>query len=183
MPVSGRPRRSPSGWGWHSLTDEWAARLVAEARLRPGQLVLDVGAGTGAITVHLLAAGARVVAVELHQARAQLLRERFAGEPVTVLQVDAADLWLPRKPFRVVANPPFAVSSALLRSLLEPRSRLVAADLVLQRAVVSRWSGAEAPGARRWSRDYDLRRGRSLPRHAFRPPARVDAAVLRVQRR
>jgi 23S rRNA (adenine-N6)-dimethyltransferase len=145
--------------------------------------VLDVGAGEGALTAHLLTAGARVLAVELHPGRAQRLRARFAGKDVRVLQVDAASLRLPHRPFRVVANPPFSVSSALLRTLLDRRSRLVAADIVLQRAVVRRHVDGRAPGARRVLSDFDLRLGMSLPRKAFRPPPHVDAAVLVIRRR
>jgi 23S rRNA (adenine-N6)-dimethyltransferase len=173
--ASGRPRRA---WGWHSLVDEWAARIVADADVRPGQLVFDLGAGHGALTTHLLGAGARVIAVELHPGRAQRLRERFAGANVTVVQADARSLRLPYRPFRVVASPPYGVSSELLRLLLAPRSRLVAADLVLQRAVVRRHAGRhDGPG--RW----EVRAGRPLPRRAFRPPPQVDSAVLVVRRR
>ena len=83
-------------------------RVVADAGVRPGDLVLDIGAGTGAVTAPLVAAGARVIAVELHPERVAMLRERFAGDDVTVVRADVADLRLPRRPFRVVANPPFA---------------------------------------------------------------------------
>jgi 23S rRNA (adenine-N6)-dimethyltransferase len=167
------PGRSRRAWGWHPLTDEWAARIVAEATVRPGDLVLDIGAGTGAITRHLVDAGARVLAVELHAGRAATLRERFAGDPVTVLGVDALSLRLPGRPFRVVASPPWGISSPLLRLLLAPGSRLVAADLVLQRAVVRRHAGTGG----RWT----LSMGRPLPRKAFRPPPQADAAVLVVR--
>lgn len=145
--------------------------------------MLDLGAGEGALTTHLITDGARVIAVELHPRRAQRLRERFAGARLTVVQADAGSLRLPRRPFRVVANPPYAITSVLLRSLLAPGSRLVAADLVLQRAVVRRYADGCAPGAGRWRASYEVRQGRSLPRRAFRPPPRVDSAVLIVRRR
>jgi 23S rRNA (adenine-N6)-dimethyltransferase len=171
VPASGRSRRA---WGWHRLADEWAARVVAAAGVRPGELVLDLGAGEGALTAHLVRSGARVVAVELNPRRAGVLRERFPG--ITVVEADATSIPLPGRPFRVVANPPYGISSNLLRTLLAPGSRMVAADLVLQRAVVRKHA---SDGARRFS----LTAGLMLPRRAFLPPPRVDSAVLVVRRR
>jgi 23S rRNA (adenine-N6)-dimethyltransferase len=170
--------RSRRSWGWHPLTDEWAARIVADAGIRPGSLVVDVGAGHGALTRHLAAAGARVLAVEPHPGRAERLRERFAHADVTVVPVDLAVFRWPYRPFRVVASPPYSSGSVLLRALLAPHSRLVAADLVLQRAMVRRYADGRASGAGRWARRWDVRAGRSLPRHAFRPPPQVDSSVL-----
>lgn len=148
--------------------------MVAAANVGPGELVLDIGAGEGALTRHLVRAGARVVAIELNPRRVAVLREGFPG--VTVVHGDAATFPLPRRPFRVVANPPYGISSRLLRMLLVPGSRLVGADLVLQRAVVRRYA---ADGARR----FGLAAGLALPRHAFLPPPQVDSAVLVVRRR
>ena len=173
MSAAGRSRRA---WGWHPLVDAWARRVVADAGVRPGQFVLDVGAGDGALTRHLVEAGARVLAVELHPGRARQLRARFADAPVTVVEADVRELRLPARPFRVVASPPYGISSELLRVLLAPRSQLVAADLVLQRAFVQR----QLAQARR--RRFALRAGLSLPRRAFAPPPRVDSAVLVVRR-
>jgi 23S rRNA (adenine-N6)-dimethyltransferase len=175
--ASGWPSRA---WGWHRLADEWAARVVDAAAVRPGELVLDIGAGTGALTKHLLRAGARVIAVELHSGRATVLQHRFPE--VTVIHADALDLHLPSRPFRVVANPPYGITADLMGLLLTAGSRLTAADLVLQRAVVRKYSTG-APGPARWARAYRMRAGLTVPRHAFHPPPRVDSAVLVVRRR
>jgi 23S rRNA (adenine-N6)-dimethyltransferase len=149
--------------------------------LRAGELVVDLGAGEGALTAPLVASGARVLAVELHPRRAAGLRERFATDPVTVVECDIAEFRLPHRPFRVVANPPYSLSSAVVRSLLAPGSQLVGADLVLPSHVVRRFAERRAVVAR--SRRYTLHRGPTLPRRAFRPPSQVDSAVLVVRRR
>ena len=174
--------RSRREWGWHRLEGEWAQRLVADAEVPRGATVLDIGAGHGAITAELVRDGRRVIAVESHPERARGLRERF-GSAVIVVRADAADLRLPTRPFRVVANPPFGVTSALLRRLVHPGSRLVTGHLVLQEQVARRWASPGAPGWNRWSATFAASLGRSVPRNALRPPPRVDARVLVLRRR
>ena len=169
---------SPRAWGWHALEADWADLIVAESPVRAGDLVLDLGAGKGALTAPLVAAGARVLAIELHAGRAAFLRKRFDGAGVTVVQVSLLDLDLPHRPFRVVSNPPFERASQLVRTLLTSRY-LVSADLVLQRGAVR--GLLERVPAR--SRRQVLSAGRSLPREAFRPAPTVDAAVLQIRHR
>ena len=130
-------------WGWHPLRPDWARILVSDSPVRPGDLVVDLGAGTGAVTGPLLDAGARVIAVELHPGRADALRERY-GAGVVVVRADLRELRLPRRPFRVVASPPYQLSSALVAALLGT-DRLLSADLVLQRATARRLAAAPAP--------------------------------------
>lgn len=178
MPASGDAR-----WGWHRLGPSWAERVVADAHVAPGDLVVDIGAGTGALTAALVAVGARVIAVELHPQRLAVLRRRFTPDRVTVVRADVADLRLPRRPFRVVANPPFALTSQVLKRLVAPGSRLVRADVVVQHAAARRWAAGHAPGAGRWGRDYTAGCGRRIPRRAFTPPPTVDCTTLVIARR
>jgi 23S rRNA (adenine-N6)-dimethyltransferase len=181
--VSAVARASARRWGWHQLADDWAHRLVEQAKVARGDLVVDVGAGHGALTMPLVTAGARVIAVEIHPDRLAALRARFAGHPVVVVRADAAALRLPRRPFHVVANPPFSAASALIRRLLAPGSRLVDAHLVLPAPVARRWASGRAPGAGRWMAAFRLDVVAHLPRGAFRPAAPCPIAVLQIRRR
>lgn len=172
------PRSAPTSWGWHRLESEWSDRIVAAAGVRRDEKIIEVGAGAGVLTAALVAAGARVLAVELHPGRAAQLRARFADDPVTVLEADLRDVQWPRQPFRVLANPPFALTSALLRTLLQQGSALRRADLVLQRAVVQRYVDGTVRLPRGVAASCTLR----LPRAAFRPRPSVDCAVLTLRR-
>ncbi len=173
---------SPPRWGWHELDFRWAIRFVAESDVRPASLVLDIGAGHGSISAALLEVGARVIAIEAHPGHVRHLRRRFGSELV-VVNADASDLRLPRHPYRVVANPPFAITTALLRRLLHSGSRLVRADLILQEQAARRWSSPRAPGAMRWQQSFLTSPGIRLPPSAFWPPPTVGTRVLRIERR
>jgi 23S rRNA (adenine-N6)-dimethyltransferase len=175
--------RTRATWGWHRLTDDAAFQLVEEAGIHARDLVVDVGAGTGTITAALLERGARVVAVEMHPQRAQVLRERFRHAPVIVVQADASDLRLPRRPFRVLANPPFGVTSALLRRLLVPTNHMYSAHLVIPRHAAMRWASASASGESRWTSAFAIHIARPLSRSAFVPRPTVDSVVLHIERR
>ena len=168
-------------WGFHELTDPWAYRLVKAAGIRPGEMVLDIGAGRGAITVHLLNAGARVIAVELHPERARQLRQRF-GSRIIVVQADATDLRLPRGEFKVVANPPFGLTAGLLRRLVSSPGRMLSADIVVPTRTAARWAAGRGPPSTSRSATYTARTVARLPTRAFRPPSPAAAAVLRLER-
>jgi 23S rRNA (adenine-N6)-dimethyltransferase len=170
------------GWGWYQLDRRAARQLVADAHLPAGALVVDVGAGHGAITEALVGAGHRVIAIELHPARAARLRARFPTG-VVIVQADAADLRLPRRPFHVVANPPFGVTTALLTRLLHPHSRLLSGRLLLHAAAAGRWARGDGRVAARAAQRFDLLLGPPLPRPAFHPPAPVPIRTLQIHRR
>src|SRR5919201_2102568 len=112
--VTDRPR-AQRGRGRHFLrSSKLAAEIVRAAGIRRGDLVLDLGAGSGVLTAALARAGASVVAVELDPTLAEGLRRRFDR----VVEGDALRVALPQEPFKVVANLPFDGGTAILRRLL-----------------------------------------------------------------
>jgi 23S rRNA (adenine-N6)-dimethyltransferase len=153
--------------------------------VRLGDLVLDLGAGTGVLTAALARSAQRVLAVELDPDWARRLLERFAdNERVFIVQGDALAFPLPREPFRVVANLPFNRTTAALRYLLDPECALVRADLVVQAEVArKRIRDTGTALSVSWAPWFTFRAGRPLPPQAFRPAPRVAAAVLRIERR
>jgi 23S rRNA (adenine-N6)-dimethyltransferase len=178
------PARPSTPDGAHFLSRGPAARLVAEADIRAGELVFDLGAGSGVISAEIAAAGARVVAVERDPRLVRRLDRRFAGNSqVRVVHGDIRTIPLPRRPFRVVSNIPFGVTTELLRRLVG--SSLRSADLVVADGVCTALSAARPGSARvlRWSVRYSFERGRRLPARCFHPPPSVDAATLVIRRR
>jgi 23S rRNA (adenine-N6)-dimethyltransferase len=175
------PRRPPSQ---HFLRAELAAALVRDASLRGDELVLDLGAGSGRLTAELARAAARVVAVELDPRLGARLCGRWPN--VEVVRRDAAEVELPRDPFRVVANLPFDGTNAILRHLLDdPRIPLVRADLVVEWGVAVKralpWPSTVNGVV--WGAWHTISLARRLPRDCFVPRPSVDAGVLVIARR
>jgi 23S rRNA (adenine-N6)-dimethyltransferase len=155
---------------------------VREAGVAPGELVVDVGAGTGMLTRALADAGAHVIALERDPALTAELERRFASNRlVTVLEADALAWRPPDQPFRVLANLPFTGSGAILAHLLRnPRRGLCQADVIVQWEFAAKHAAvwpATVKGTF-WRASYEVSIVHRLARTAFSPTPAVDAAVL-----
>ena len=190
--MSGHRRRAAQRphLGQHFLASpHLAAAFVTAAGVDRRDLVVEIGAGTGALTVPLAERAGQVWAIESDVGLARRLDRRVRECPhVMVVPGDALDLPLPARAFRVVANLPFAVTSALLRRVLEPAQLMQRADVIVQWQVArARVRGQEGRPtdqlAATWHPWWEFRRGRRLPSAAFRPRPSVDAAVLIIERR
>jgi 23S rRNA (adenine-N6)-dimethyltransferase len=155
--------------------------------VHPGELVVDIGAGTGRITEELLRRGARVIAVELDPLLAGRLARRLANDRrVTVVEGDARLTELPSDPFRVVANLPFAGVGALQDRLFgDPRVPLQRADVVAEWGVALKRASVWPSTLRGayWAAWFRTTIDRRLPAALFEPAPSVDAGVLRIERR
>ena len=185
------PRRPRKRLGQHFLTDRRILqRILAAARLSPGDTVVEVGAGRGILTQGLAQAAGHVITVEIDAALCEQIRLRLAPYP-NVAIVCGDILSLPPEellaragvtpPYIVVANLPYYIASAVLRRFLEaqtPPQRLI----VMVQAEVAESMAAE-PGrmgllsvaTQFYARPRILF---YVPPRAFRPPPKVRSAVL-----
>jgi 23S rRNA (adenine-N6)-dimethyltransferase len=175
--------------GQNFLRPEIADRIVAEADFRPGELVIELGAGLGAITIALARRQVDVVAVEIDPVWAERLRDRARealNDKVRVVEGDFLSLSLPSRPFRVIGSLPFGhTTDVLCRLLDDPYLALERADLIVQWEVARKRAALPSSTLRSatWVPWWEFRLGRHVPATAFRPVPRVDSGVLTITRR
>ncbi len=126
-------------------------KLVDAAELEPGELVLEVGSGTGTLTEALIEAGAQVVTCELDLGLASIIEDCFAAR-VQLVQGDCLDAHrrlnpkivevLADRPFKLVANLPFQVASPLMCALLIEHPNCLGQYVTIQREVADRLTAA-----------------------------------------
>lgn len=190
-----RPRRS---LGQNFLIDQNLVRkLVDLAAITPGDLVLEVGPGTGALTDALVDRGAEVVACELDPGLAELLRERF-GARITLVEADclqgkralAPALLgaLAGRPFQLVANLPYGCATPLMLALLVRYAGCGSMHVTIQHEVAQRL--AAAPPSKAYGAISVLAQAlaevelvATLPPACFWPRPEVTSAMVCVRRR
>ncbi|MQA09830.1 MAG: methyltransferase domain-containing protein [Pseudonocardiaceae bacterium] len=163
-----------------------ANELVRASGVGSGDLVVEFGAGFGAITEPLADTGATVLAVERDEHFVRRLRRRFqCRDTVRIRHADARLFPLPRRNFTVVASIPFAVSSPLLRRMLDPARRpLCGADIIVEWGLAKRVTTRIPRDLEMawWNARYRIRVHRRVPASAFTPAPSVDAAHLTIRR-
>jgi 16S rRNA (adenine1518-N6/adenine1519-N6)-dimethyltransferase len=191
-----RPRqprvRARKRFGQHFLHDPAViARIVAAIDPRPGQRLIEIGPGLGALTLPLLDRAGRLEVVELDRDVIPMLAERARGHgelvvhQADVLSVDFGALAGPGRELRLCGNLPYNISTPLLFHVLSAAPHLIDMHFMLQREVVARMAAAPNTGDYgrltvmlavqcRVERLFDVGPG------AFRPPPRVDSAVVRL---
>jgi 16S rRNA (adenine1518-N6/adenine1519-N6)-dimethyltransferase len=176
-------------FGQHFLVDEGLIESIARViDPRPGEAVVEIGPGLGALTNALLPRCQQLTVVELDRDLAARWRNRPGVQVVEadVLTVDFRALAAAAgQRLRVVGNLPYNISTPILFHLLQAVDSIVDQHFMLQKEVVDRM--AAAPGSKDFGRlsvmlqwRYQIEPLLDVPPEAFDPPPRVDSAVVRM---
>ena len=178
-------------FGQHFLHDaDILRRIVLAIAPLPGEHVVEIGPGDGALTLPLLRALGRLTVIELD--RDLIPRLRAATEGIGELEIVNADVLgvdlaaiAQGAPLRVVGNLPYNISTPILFHLLDFVEHVVDHHFMLQKEVVDRM--ASSPGCKDYGRlsvmlqwRYDIESVLDVPPTAFDPPPRVESAIVRM---
>ncbi len=176
--------------GQNFLHDQNLARwIVARLEAGPGDQLLEIGPGLGALTGAALETGATLTVLEKDGRLAGHLRHRFADEErlhvehMDALDFDVRTLW-PKRPVKVFGNLPYYISTPLLFHFTSPDAPVVRAVFLLQRELAERIAAAE-PGTKDYGilsvvvgRRWRVELLRTLPASVFLPEPKVDSALI-----
>ncbi len=178
--------------GQHFLVDRAVVRRMVDlAAVGPGEAVVEIGPGLGALTDELAARAARLYVIEVDRGLADVLRRKFAGTPsVRVIEGDAVRIDLrgvvPEGTVKLVASLPYNVSVPILFRMLDERAIFSDLTVMVQKEVADRLLarvGSRAYGAP--SLLFQLHAeplGRfRVPASAFYPRPQVTSEVIRVR--
>lgn len=183
--------RPKKGWGQNFLADgNTVARILAAIDPQPDEWIIEIGPGLGALTQGILAAGARVVAVEKDRGLARLLQQACGHEDALsvivddALQVDLrALLPTPDTPCKVAGNLPYYITTPLLMHVLESDLNWTRLVVMVQKEVAQRLvapPGGKEYGALTVAVQYRARVQRvgSVPPTVFYPEPSVDSEIV-----
>lgn len=183
--------------GQHFLRDAGITRRIVEfAGLTPQDLCVEIGPGEGVLTFLLAERAGRLLALEVDEKLVEGLRARLASPAhVEVRLADARRFDYASLPALrpspegrvvIVGNLPYSVSKPILERLVAARTAVSEMVLTLQKEVAERV--AAGPGSKRYgalsvlTQLYcDARLALAIPPGAFRPPPKVDSAVLHLR--
>lgn len=159
-------------------------KIIAAGEVQAGERVLEIGPGTGRLTKALLETGADILAVEADASLLPMLEEQF-GTQATFVEGDIFsvidELPLQDGGYKLIANIPYAITSAILERFLSKSPRPSRMILMVQREVADRI--LETPPKMSlltvMCQLYaDCRKVSNVPSGAFQPPPKVDSAVM-----
>jgi 16S rRNA (adenine1518-N6/adenine1519-N6)-dimethyltransferase len=179
------PRRR---FGQNFLADpHYVARIVAAIAPQPGDNLVEIGPGQGALTRPLIERAGRLAAIEIDRDLASRLAAEFPPERLALHVADALEFDFASfgPGMRIVGNLPYNISSPLLFHLARFEAEIADLHVMLQKEVVARMTAQ--PATADYGRltvmlqaKFRVTRLLTVPPGAFRPAPKVDSAVARL---
>ena len=148
--------RAKKSLGQHFLRSEKALRtIVKTGNVGPGETILEIGPGTGALTERLLGTGCLVLAVEKDDNLFEFLKEKFAKEIASgqlklihddILNFEPKSYNLEANSYKLISNIPYNITGAILKKFLGADNQPERMVLLVQKEVVQRIVGMSKPG-------------------------------------
>jgi 23S rRNA (adenine-N6)-dimethyltransferase len=174
--------------GQHFTIDKVLIKdAIKESNINQHDTVLDIGAGKGFLTVHLLKNVDKVIAIENDVALSQHLRKKFIHDQnVQVVRCDYRNFVVPKVPFKVVSNIPFGITSDIFSSLMfENVEYFLGGSIILQSEPAKKLFSSKVynPLTVLYHTYYDLKFLYEINPESFLPPPTVKSALLRIERK
>jgi len=164
------------------------AELIGHSNIRKNDTVYDLGAGSGVISSVLARRCKQVFAVESEPNALKLLRENLGGnERVVIVEKDILSLPIPTGQYKIFANIPFNLSSAIVQKFLFSNNPPSAMYIIVQKQFAQKL----VPSSNHFTNSlgaelapfFDIRIRKPLQRHNFTPPPAVDTVLLEIKQR
>lgn len=173
--------------GQHFLNDKTLIEeMIQIADIRKNNMVLDIGAGKGALTRPLSEKAGRVIAIECDSGLSKQLREKLSGlSGVKILEMDFMNMPLPGNPFKVVSNIPYSLTTNILGKLMDnPCLAFKSGVIMTELGAARRFTKTMQPDPRiiAWASWFQLEIVRNADASSFIPPPRVKSCVIKVTR-
>lgn len=178
----------PNFSGQHLLHNPKTIKeMIRAASFSSEDLVLDIGAGKGALTFRLAEKAREVIAIDHDQKVIEILRQRAEYFPnINVIKADFRFWKLPKQSFWVVANIPFSITTIILDKLLGVEGKYFQGGaLIMEKGAAHRFTANRTvdPRLLMWRMNFQLVMKSIVPRTHFSPPPRVDGAIVVIVRR
>jgi len=174
----------------HNLRgQDFIKELIGHSNIKPTDLVYDIGAGTGAITMALSQKAKFVIAIEVEPLAAEKLHQNIDGKfpNVDIIERDFMEVPLPTKPYKIFSNIPFHLSSPIIHKITEDVNPPEAAYLIVQRQFANKllpnYDGFTGALGMMIGPTFGVRIRRPLKRSDYTPPPAVDTVLIEIKRR
>jgi 23S rRNA (adenine-N6)-dimethyltransferase len=174
--------------GQHFTIDKVLIKdAIKQSNITQHDTVLDIGAGKGFITVHLLKNVNKVIAIENDVALSKHLSKKFIGaQNVQVVECDFRNFVVPKVSFKVVSNIPYSITSEIFKSLMfENVENFMGGSIILQSEPAQKLFSSKIynPLTVFYHTFYDLKFLFEINPESFLPPPTVKSALLRIERK